>query len=435
MADPYPSAFYAIMMVICFLQPEVTARTRRVGCLEESASIWSVPPIGGTAGRTSSSVPTALCHASVQLLGIMTTNSSQIPILPLGTSLVPGGLELTFGIPFVSIIISAFLTGILTLQIFKYYNYYSRDPRALKIIVGAIYVFDLAQFASIVDFTWWYLVRNWGNITSITVVRISYGLAVLFATPVIFGVQLVYVYRIYRLSPWPKRALLPLSALLCLVLLECAFGFRAAAFGLHTIPFTVANHERTSQCGIQASDVQQELTYRAKNYVVGLWLGSGAAADVGIASALVYNLVTRRTGFKRTDTLITKLVVYSINTAAFTSVIAVVDIICFYAMPTNNVHLGLNMLLCKFFSNSLLASLNTRDERRHGNVDTDLSASLNTIGVTVHKTMDTFSDSHTVGLSTSERSRAPVKEGNGGFDDGRDIEMFPVQKTSSENGV
>jgi len=293
---------------------------------------------------------------------------------------------------------------------YKYFSAPYHDPLALKIAVVAIFILDLAQFASIVDFSWWYLVRNWGNLGAVTVVRISYGLAVAFSTPVILIVQLVYIYRIYRLNPGVKAIWIPLAVLLCLVVLESAFGWRGSAFGLTTIPFTQANHESGSQA-----------------YVVGLWLGAGVAADIGIASALTYNLSTRKTGFRKTDTLITKLVLYTINTTAFTSIIAVTDIICFYAMPQNNVHLGLNMLLCKLFSNSLLASLNSRTERRHQEETTANFAMSSTFGVTVHTMKDTFSDSQTVQAS---RSHFSDKEHSQSFND-TDVELYPIQKSDA----
>ena len=83
---------------------------------------------------------------------------------------------------------------------------------------------------------------TWGNLAAIGVVRISYGLAVVFSTPVILVVQLVYIYRIYRLNPRSRRPWIPLGFLVCLVLLESAFGFRGASFGLKPIPFEEANH-------------------------------------------------------------------------------------------------------------------------------------------------------------------------------------------------
>jgi hypothetical protein len=43
-------------------------------------------------------------------------------VLPIGTSLVPGGIELTFGMVFIAIILSAVLFGILIVQMYLYYN-------------------------------------------------------------------------------------------------------------------------------------------------------------------------------------------------------------------------------------------------------------------------------------------------------------------------
>lgn len=119
---------------------------------------------------------------------------------------------------------------------------YSTWPslRRLSILHVSLHLNNLAAFLT--PAAGWYLVRNWGNLAAVTIVRISYGLAVAFSTPVILIVQLVYIYRIYRLNPGVKAIWVLLFVLLCLVFIESAFGWRGSAFGLSTIPFTQANH-------------------------------------------------------------------------------------------------------------------------------------------------------------------------------------------------
>jgi hypothetical protein len=51
-------------------------------------------------------------------------------VIPVGTSLVPGGIELTFGMVFIAIIVSAVLFGILIVQMYLYYSNckYKHEP-------------------------------------------------------------------------------------------------------------------------------------------------------------------------------------------------------------------------------------------------------------------------------------------------------------------
>jgi hypothetical protein len=63
-------------------------------------------------------------------------SSSPFPVLPEGTSLVPGGLHLLYGAVIVSIIISCYLLGILTVQVYMYYGSFKDDPTYIKVVVG-----------------------------------------------------------------------------------------------------------------------------------------------------------------------------------------------------------------------------------------------------------------------------------------------------------
>ena len=66
-------------------------------------------------------------------------SASPFPILPEGTSLVPGGLDSLYGAVIVSIIISGYLLGILTVQVYMYYGTFKDDPTFIKVVVGLIF--------------------------------------------------------------------------------------------------------------------------------------------------------------------------------------------------------------------------------------------------------------------------------------------------------
>lgn len=76
---------------------------------------------------------------------------NSFPILPIGTSLA-GDLQGTFGVVIVAVIISAFLTGILTIQTYTYYTLFPEDPLFRKFMVALILVLDFIQFGCITDF-------------------------------------------------------------------------------------------------------------------------------------------------------------------------------------------------------------------------------------------------------------------------------------------
>ncbi|KAI0034349.1 hypothetical protein K488DRAFT_84078 [Vararia minispora EC-137] len=89
-------------------------------------------------------------------------------------------------------------------------------------------------------------------------------------------------------------------------------------------------------------------------------LGLGAATDVVTALALSYFLQKMRTGYSASDTLIKRLIVYSVNTGALTSLFSISVVITYNVMPYNFVFMACYFILCKLYANSCLATLNTR---------------------------------------------------------------------------
>jgi len=101
--------------------------------------------------------------------------------------------------------------------------------------------------------------------------------------------------------------------------------------------------------------------YPRLTWVTSTGLGCAAAADILIAVAMCHYLAKRRTGYKRTNSIIMTLMIFSINTGLLTSIIATVCAITFAIMPTNFVWQSFFWVLGKCYVNSLLATLNSRE--------------------------------------------------------------------------
>lgn len=91
---------------------------------------------------------------------------------------------------------------------------------------------------------------------------------------------------------------------------------------------------------------------------------TGAASDLSVTLASSWLLVKSRTGFRRTDTIINTLMLYTVNTGLIVSIDAALSLITYVAMPDNFVFLGFYLLLSKLYLNSYLAMLNARDDLR-----------------------------------------------------------------------
>jgi hypothetical protein len=86
-----------------------------------------------------------------------------------------------------------------------------------------------------------------------------------------------------------------------------------------------------------------------------MWLGGTTACDIFITGSMLYAFFRLRTGISTTDTILTRLSRYVIETGLATSIIAVGALVLFVKYPSNNLHNMLCVILTKTYSNSLMA--------------------------------------------------------------------------------
>ena len=64
-----------------------------------------------------------------------------------------------------------------------------------------------------------------------------------------------------------------------------------------------------------------------------------AASDVVIAASLIWLLQSSRTGFKRYDNIINRLILFSLNTGLLTSLDAIASLVTITALPTTFIYI------------------------------------------------------------------------------------------------
>ncbi|TDL21609.1 hypothetical protein BD410DRAFT_789355 [Rickenella mellea] len=245
----------------------------------------------------------------------------------------------TFGVAFIGLIISSVMYGLTLLQTFHYYRRYTHDPIRLKWIVGLLTLADSIQLMLSVWAIYWYLVANFGNFPNLGVPHWSINLQTDFNTIVSAGVQLFFTRRVYIMSQ--NKYILVILLVLTAIHFALGVYFTARAFIYHNFA-----------------------DYLHLVWVPSVGVGSAAVADLIIATSMCYFLRKTRTGFGRTDTLITKLMMYSINTGLLTSIFATVSVILYGTMPNNLVWMCFYWILGKLYINSFLAMLNSRGSLR-----------------------------------------------------------------------
>ncbi|EDR04015.1 uncharacterized protein LACBIDRAFT_306379 [Laccaria bicolor S238N-H82] len=119
--------------------------------------------------------------------------------------------------------------------------------------------------------------------------------------------------------------------------------FSVCAFVYASKSFKIANYVRIDQI----------------SYLLYCSLGGSVAADAPVAGSLCALLFGNRTGFKRTDSLVTSLMAFTINTGLLTSICAIACFVTYALWPQRLIFMGVYFALSKYI-NSLLASLNAR---------------------------------------------------------------------------
>ncbi|TBU25224.1 hypothetical protein BD311DRAFT_765124 [Dichomitus squalens] len=246
------------------------------------------------------------------------------------------GLDDTLGVVLVCTCFGCMLFGLTTHQTYRYFRLYPTDSLILKFFVILILGIDILNTMLSIHICYFYLITNYFNpvrlldgVWSIRLIVISTGCMMIVS-------HLFYARRVYLLSggtQWP--------VVLIVVLLFAELGLCIGA------------------------TIEAFLQPTFKGYQHFAWLicsalGAAVLLDLFISSMLILYLRKSRTGFKRTDSMVDVLMVYSINTGLSTSIVNFTAAITAITMPDKLVYTGLYIFASKMYSNSLLAVLNSR---------------------------------------------------------------------------
>jgi len=83
-------------------------------------------------------------------------------------------------------------------------------------------------------------------------------------------------------------------------------------------------------------------------------------ADVLIAASLCFMLQRARTGFKKSDSMINRLMLFVVNTGVLTSICAIASLVSLLASPLTLIYASFYFCIGRLYTNSFLATLNAR---------------------------------------------------------------------------
>ncbi|GAW00663.1 hypothetical protein LENED_002205 [Lentinula edodes] len=95
--------------------------------------------------------------------------------------------------------------------------------------------------------------------------------------------------------------------------------------------------------------------------------GLNFGGDITITFVMVYFLRTSRSGIKRTDALMNRLMYFCLKTGLLTTFCAILSLISISIWPNTFIYITFYCALARLYANSFLATLNARDQLRKSN--------------------------------------------------------------------
>ncbi|KAI0365460.1 hypothetical protein BV20DRAFT_753213 [Pilatotrama ljubarskyi] len=235
-------------------------------------------------------------------------------------------------------LVATAMFGWISFQTYYYYfQSWRKDSWWLKFYVFYVWLLKTLHECLLIEWLYRSAIVMFGNPNAWSITTVSDDLITGVVGLIMFSIHLFYMRRLWLLSNGN-------------VFLVGVVGVLAAAhlaLEIIVVVFTIRFPEFTE-------------FHRVAPYYTGS-LAIAAADDIIIAVSLCYFLYTRRTGIRKTDTLVNRIITYTIMTGALTSVLDIAILVCFVAMPNNLVYLGLFPVLPCLYATSFLAMLNARE--------------------------------------------------------------------------
>ncbi|KAL4262105.1 hypothetical protein AB1N83_005645 [Pleurotus pulmonarius] len=267
----------------------------------------------------------------------------------------------TFGIGYIGSVLSAILYGVTCIQTFHYFRAAGKDPLIIKSLVFVLLLLDTAHQALITELVYHYLVENFANPLELLHNIRTIAVEIIVNAVIAFLVECFLVARVWVLSGKNK-----IMSVVCGVL-TVAHLVMNVVFPVKTMAYSniITGAERLRTFGTAG-------------------LGVAVVTDVCISATLCYYLQKGRTGFRRSDDIITKLIALTITTGLLSTLFVIANLVALVAAPEKLYSLFFNFMLGKLYINALLTSLNARAAIRNGqltksNVTNTLSNSFNHI--------------------------------------------------------
>ncbi|KAH7929247.1 hypothetical protein BV22DRAFT_138573 [Leucogyrophana mollusca] len=295
----------------------------------------------------------------------------EAPLAPVGT--VSINVSAGFDGLYYGFMMATILSGISIVQGWVYLNSCDKDHWGLRSFVGIMVLADLVTTSLDLKVMHFCLIENFGWLPALTVITRPVTLEFILTVITVYCVQLFFASRIYLF----KKQSVWLSAIIVF------FGTGAVIAGVSGAGLFF-HHDEVSF-----------LATRKNKILFGINGGCAAIADIVITVVLTWTLSSAKRGFKRTDTMLQKLLLYVVSRGLLVTVTQILFLIIYFIRPDQLYWVPLHFISSKLYVITMVAMLNARRCLREegDNIFTTSSLSFANSGsrdqrIMVHKTVE-----------------------------------------------
>ncbi|KAF8196681.1 hypothetical protein K438DRAFT_1967696 [Mycena galopus ATCC 62051] len=254
-------------------------------------------------------------------------------------------VEPTLGAALAGCMAGVGLSAVLGFQTFLYFRCFPSDALPYKLLVGWIWLLDAIHTILICTGVWDYVVTHFNDPEIVQHIFPVIPMVVAMTAIITLSVNVFYGWRIHKRKIVSKRNWWLTGPIIFLSIVRVGLAFTTAAemLILNTFPAFGARFKILFTSGLFVS----------------------AVTDILVSGARYYYLRNLRQGYSMNHEAVDSVVVFTINDGCLTCGVVIASIVCWLTMPHNFVYLGIYFTIAKFYSNSVLATLNLRNWYRH----------------------------------------------------------------------
>ncbi|TFK50160.1 hypothetical protein OE88DRAFT_1736428 [Heliocybe sulcata] len=260
-------------------------------------------------------------------------------------------MDLVLGPTLIGVMFNVFLFGCVCTQCYMYLVTFKTDSVRIRCLVWFLLIVDALNSAFECVVAYGYTITNFGNFEAAANGNWRAGTGPVLIGVIAATVQGFFAWRVYRLTQmrW-------FFIMICIFIFVQFLGATLTGIaGSIITPFVEWNR------------------WEVKVPIV-VWLVLAATVDCLITFTLTFYLRRSRTGFAVTDHIVTRIIRLTVQTGMLTALWAVLDLVLYLSI-SSPVHLIFNLALPKLYTNSLLSTLNARnnsgDSSHSGPVNTE----------------------------------------------------------------